>query len=148
MTGGDYGGIDRLSHAPDHRAAVLFGFLFTVSMVAGEPLRPLNGPEIKARFSDQEFTGPVHSGLFFSEGGLLSAGASGLMTADDEDPSTGHWYVADDELCLELGHGGPQCYAVWASGRKVQLHRDGKEPHEGILQRPKGQQYGSSHSGR
>jgi len=148
MTGRDDSGIDRLSHAPNHHAAVLFGFLFTASIVTSEPLRPLKGPEIKAQFSDQEFTGAVYSGLFFSEGGLLSAGAAGLMTADDEDPSTGHWYVADDELCLELGHGGPQCYAVWASGRKVQLHRDGKEPQDGILQRPKGQQYGSSHSGR
>ena len=102
----DDAGIGRLKHVPDHGAALLFGFLFTAGVVTGKPLRQLKGPEIKARFSGQEFMAAMSWGLIFSEGGcLVSVEMGGRMTAIKEDPSIGHWQVEDDELCLDLGPG-------------------------------------------
>ena len=78
-------------------------------------------------------------GLIFSDGGcLVSVEMGGRMTAIKEDPSIGQ--VEDDELCLDLGQGGPRCYAVWASGKTLQPRREGEEPQDGFLQRPKAQQ--------
>ena len=141
MMGQDYGVIGRLKHVPDPDAALLFGLLFTAGVVTGEPLRQLKGPEIKARFSGQEFMAAMSWGLIFSEGGyLVSVETGGRMTSIKEDPSIGHWQVEDDELCLDLGQGGPRCSAVWASGKTIQLRREGEEPQDGFLQRPKAQQ--------
>src|SRR4051794_280551 len=94
---------------------------FTAGVVTGEPLRrQLKGPEIKARFSGQEFMAAMSRGLIFSEGGhLVSVETGGRMTAIKGDPSIGHWQVEEDELCLDLGQGGPRCYAVWASGKNI-----------------------------
>ena len=125
----DDAGIGRLKHVPDHGAALLFGFLFTAGVVTGKPLRQLKGPEIKARFSGQEFMAAMSWGLIFSEGGcLVSVEMGGRMTAIKEDPSIGHWQVEDDELCLDLGQGGPRCSAVWASGRPFSSVEKGRSP--------------------
>src|SRR3954447_1601749 len=83
------------------------------------------------QFSGQEFMAAMSWGLIFSEGGhLVSVETGGRMTAIKGDPSIGRWQVEDDELCLDFGQGGPRCYAVWASGKNIQLRREGEEPQD------------------
>src|SRR5215210_2095205 len=62
MMGEDDAGIGRLKHVPDPDAALLFGLLVRAGVVTGEPLRQLQGPEIKVRFLGQEFTDGVNWG--------------------------------------------------------------------------------------
>src|SRR3954452_23019733 len=117
------------------------------AIVAGAPVpamvhaeggfRQLTGSEITARFSGMEFTDEVHWGLIFAPGGrLTSRQTGGRMTAVEGEPSHGRWHVSTDELCFGLGSETPRCHQVWASGRDVQLRRDGEPPQDGVLRKP------------
>ena|SRR5215203_826551 len=96
---------------------------------AAESFRQLRGADIKSRFAGMEFTDDVHWALVFGRDGNLSSFEMGAA-------GKGTWKVEKDELCLNYGREGRRCYAVWASGKSVQLRREGTLPEDGVLQKP------------
>lgn len=113
------------------RAAALFSIVAVLATAASaESLRPLKGKEIAARFSGQELTDEVHWAYVFERGGRLRSFSMGKA-------GTGRWRVEKDQLCFGVGQEEPRCYAVWMSGSRVELRREGDLPEEGVLQKPK-----------
>ena len=100
------------------------------SSLATEAFRQLKGPQIRAKLAGMEFTDEVHWAFVFERNGtftIVSMGAKG----------TGRWQVQLDQLCLDRPIDGRRCYAVWISGKAVQLREPGFDiPEEGVLQKP------------
>lgn len=77
-----------------------------------------------------EFTDEVHWAFVFRRNGELATVSMGAK-------STGRWQVNQDQLCLDRPIDGRHCYAVWASGKALQLREPGVAIYEeGILQKP------------
>jgi len=114
------------------RAALLvFTGVVTVAGVAAaaEPFRQLKGAEIKTRFSGMEFTDDVHWATVFAKNGSFASYEMGAV-------GKGRWTVVKDELCLTETGAAHRCYQIWASGKDVQLRREGMLPENGVLQKP------------
>lgn len=105
------------------------GALGAAAAHAAEAMRPLRGQEITKKFTAMEFTDDVHWAYVFERGGSLRVFSMGSA-------GSGTWRVQGNELCLKRGNGEARCYAVWASGKKVELRREGELPDEGVVQRP------------
>lgn len=136
MLSGEFSVLSPTTRAANRRAAIVFGFLFAADLIIGEQPRALKGPEIMARFPEHELLGAGHGRLIFSAAGsLIPVSIGGDMGMGESDLRIGSWYVTDDELCLEVGRGGPQCYGVWAWRSNVQLRREGERLHDGVLQK-------------
>ena len=113
--------------------AIVAGLTLT-SARGADAFRPLNGAEIKARFSGKELTDGVHWSMRFGNGGKLTAfEAVGRFAPEERSSTRGTWRVVRDELCLDHGDGDPTCHQVWMSGKNVQLRRERMPPEDGVL---------------
>ena len=114
--------------------AIVAALTLTPSARGADAFRPLNGAEIKTRFSGKELTDGVHWSMRFGNGGKLTASeAVGRFAPEEKGSTRGTWRVVRDELCLDYGAGGPTCHQVWMSGKNVQLRREGAPPEDGVL---------------
>ena len=97
-------------------AAVLIAVLAvpTLGALAVDNFQRLRGPQIQAKFAGMEMTDEVHWADVYGRNGTLT-------TYEMGDKRVGKWWVQNDELCQNRGKGQKACYAVWISGKKVEL---------------------------
>jgi hypothetical protein len=96
---------------------------------AAENFRQLTGAQIRASIVGMEITDEVHWAEVFAANGTLTSFAMSRKSA-------GKWHVQKDELCIDHGADDSGCYAVWLSGKNVELRRTGALPLQGVLQKP------------
>ena len=111
-------------------SALAYSDQFVASALAAETFWQLKGRQIMAQFSGMEFTDEIHFAEEFKRDGTLSGAYMGRS-------KVGQWRAVRDELCLSRGGDEERCYAVWLSGKKVQLRpsRLGLSE-DGVLKRP------------
>lgn len=101
-----------------------------VDGLAAEKFQKLGGSQIRAKFVGMEMTDNVHWADVFGHNGSLKSYSMGRKT-------DGKWWIEKDELCVDRGRNDGGCYQVWASGKNVELRREGlPAAFEGVLQRP------------
>src|SRR3954470_19637799 len=107
----------------------LFAAILGATSANADVMRQLKGGEIAKKFTGMETTDDVHWAYVFRRAGALDVFSMGSV-------GTGTWRVQGNELCLKRGKDEARCYAVWASGNKVELRREGELPDEGVVQKP------------
>jgi hypothetical protein len=121
----------KLGPKPTRLMIVLAGVGAMLSVAAAaEKFQKLSGSQIRAKLAGMEITDEVHWADVYGAGGTLTTFSMGKKTI-------GKWSVRRDELCHDRGREFQGCYQVWASGKKVELRREGSSlPLEGVLQPP------------
>src|SRR5215471_21027397 len=100
---------------------------------AQERFKKLSGAEIRAKFTNMEFTDEVHWGEVYEANGKLKSEEMGTKRV-------GTWRIEKDQLCTVHGKEvGRSCYEVWMSGKSVQLRTPDSNglPLEGYLEVPR-----------
>jgi hypothetical protein len=98
---------------------------------SADQFRHLSGQQIKARFAGKMLTDETHWRETYLPGGRLVAEQMGGV------PMTGTWRVDHDQLCTLLPGVRDACYAVWASGDRIELRHAGSPTVEAFLRQPR-----------
>ena len=106
---------------------------YAVGSEAQEHFKKLSGAEIRAKFTNMEFTDEVHWGEVYEANGKLKSEEMGTKRV-------GTWRIEKDQLCTDYGKQAERsCYEVWMSGKSVQLRTPDSSalPLEGYLEVPR-----------
>jgi hypothetical protein len=111
---------------------ILAAVLCSTSIGAAEKFQRLTGAQIQARFAGMEMSDDVHWRDLYERNGTVKSQSMGKHR-------TGKWWIANNELCIDLGKDSGGCYQVWVAGKKVELRREGLDSAilDGTLQTPR-----------
>ncbi|MFB9263138.1 hypothetical protein ACFFWD_08150 [Bradyrhizobium erythrophlei] len=92
------------------------GLLAVLTLWSGgawaEDLPKLSGAQIRARFSDRQFTDEVHWREVYQSDGTFRSYSMGKVR-------TGKWFIRSNDLCLDLPEPDGGCFEVTSSGSRV-----------------------------
>ena len=115
-------------------ALTIYGLIgYEIGALAEDQFKKLSGTQIRAKFTEMEFTDQVQWGEVYGSDGKLKSEEMGTKRS-------GTWRIQKDQLCTDYGKEvGSSCYDVWMSGKNVQLRTEGSSglPLEGVLERPR-----------
>lgn len=108
--------------------AFLTLIIFECGNAWAENLKRLSGAQIRARFTDMQFTDEVHWRDVYQRDGSVRSYSMGKLR-------TGKWFVRSDNLCTDLPEPDGGCYEVTSSGSRVVMTPKGAGlTIEGVLQ--------------
>jgi hypothetical protein len=111
---------------------VLAAILGASSTDASEKFKRLTGVQIQAKFAGMEMSDDVHWRDLYDRNGTVKSQSMGKHRV-------GKWWIANNELCVDLGKDSGGCYQVWVVGKKVEFRREGLDSAilDGTLQSPR-----------